>query len=308
MTALFPEYTEKMEFAIVPDITVENAFEKHLDGVSYILHLASPLANSTNKDEMFGPAVKGTMGILKDAAKVESVKKVVITSSIAALVPISGVPEGGVISGAFIKSILKTMSKCQKSNNATENTDWDLSVDTEADFNTGEPTSTAMKIYSASKLLANNASWEFYASEKPSYQLVTLHPALVYGQNLVQKSAAEIKGTTNGFLFASIMNGAFSDKLLNSVYIGDVAAAHVKSLDPKITSSKYLISGQEFTWKDVVEIAQKHFPNAPIKLAPTEPELTKTDTSKAEKELGITWATPETIITEVMKQQLGFLA
>lgn len=105
------------------------------------------------------------------------------------------------------------------------------------------------------------------------------------------------------------MNGASTDGALQSVHIGDVAAAQVKALDPKITSSKYLISGQQYTWKNVVDVLQEKFPNVPIKLAPTEPKLVKTDTSKAERELGISsWATPEKIVTEVMSQQLAFLA
>jgi nucleoside-diphosphate-sugar epimerase len=101
--AIFSEYSDKIEFVVVPDITAENAFAKFLDGVDYILHLASPLANSTNAEEVFKPAVEGTLAILKDAAKVASVKKVVITSSIASLAPLSGVPEGGVIKGMFLQ-------------------------------------------------------------------------------------------------------------------------------------------------------------------------------------------------------------
>lgn len=55
--------------------------------------------SATNPETYFGPAVKGSTAILKEAAKVSSIKKVVITSSIVALMPISGLPEGGVIKG-----------------------------------------------------------------------------------------------------------------------------------------------------------------------------------------------------------------
>lgn len=101
LKGVFSDFEEKIEFVIVPDFTAEGAFSKVLDGVTYILHLASPLARSTDKNDVFPPAIKGTVGILRDAAKVSSVKKVVITSSIAALVPLNGPPEGAVVNGMY---------------------------------------------------------------------------------------------------------------------------------------------------------------------------------------------------------------
>ncbi|KAH8590063.1 hypothetical protein B0O99DRAFT_580635 [Bisporella sp. PMI_857] len=286
---VFSEYSDKTEFVTVPDITVEGAFSKALDGVDYVLHVASPLAGTADKNEIFVPAVKGTLGILRDAAKISSIKKVVITSSIAALVPLEGPPEGEVVK---------------------EDMNWDLSVDTEADFDAGNAFATAMKIYSASKLLANQASWDFVAKEKPTFTLISIHPSLVYGHNLIQQSAQELEGSTNGFLFSSIMKGPPSDSPLLSVYIGDVADAHIRALDPSIKSdAKYLVSGQRFTWKDVAAIVEKNFPGVPHKVIPdVNPKIAAVNTSKAEKDLGIKWAAPEKIITEVLKQQLPYFA
>jgi nucleoside-diphosphate-sugar epimerase len=56
--------------------------------VNYIIHVASPFhfnVTDYNKD-FYEPAIKGTTGILKEAIKEKSVKRVVITSSIAALI------------------------------------------------------------------------------------------------------------------------------------------------------------------------------------------------------------------------------
>ncbi|RDW58391.1 hypothetical protein BP5796_12321 [Coleophoma crateriformis] len=289
LKGIFSEFADKIEYVVVPDIMVEGAFAKVLDGVTYILHLASPLARSTDKNKIFPPAVQGTVGILRDAAKIPSVKKVVIASSIAALVPITGVPEGEVV---------------------REDTNWDLSVDTNANFDAGNEFATAMKVYGASKLLANQASWEFMAKERPHFALVSIHPTLVYGHSLTQQSAKELEGSTNGILFSSIMQGPSSDGPLRCVYVGDVADALVKALNPSIKSgSKYLISGQRFTWKDTAEIVEKNFPGVPHKLpTDTNPKVSLVDTSKAEADLGIGWAAPEKIITEVLKQQLPYFS
>lgn len=104
LKGIFSDYAEKLDFVVIPDITAEGAFSNALKGVTYVLHMASPLANSTNPEDIFPPAVQGTVGILKDAAKVSSITKVVITSSIAALVPLSGAPEGAVVKGMLDKT------------------------------------------------------------------------------------------------------------------------------------------------------------------------------------------------------------
>ncbi|PVH77597.1 NAD(P)-binding protein [Cadophora sp. DSE1049] len=284
----FSEYADKIEFVIVPDITAPNAFSNVLDGVDYVLHLASPIAGSIKKEEMFPPALEGTLSILRSAKEVVSIKKVVITSSSLALEPLDGVPEGGVL---------------------REDNGWDLSVDTNANFVAGNDMLTSFKLYAASKLIANNASWEFAEKEKPGFELFTIHPSLVYGSNLVQQSAKEVEGSSNGLLLGSIMGGAISDSPLFSVYVGDVADAHIKCLDDSATKgTKYLVSGRPYTWKDIVGILEKDYPGVPHKLDKDKDSfLKKADTSRVERELGIKWTAPEKMIKEVLDQQLAYL-
>jgi len=56
--------------------------------VEYIIHVASPFhfnVTDYNRD-LYEPAIEGTTGILKEAVKEKSVKRVVITSSFAAVI------------------------------------------------------------------------------------------------------------------------------------------------------------------------------------------------------------------------------
>lgn len=99
LKALFSEFGDQIEFVIVSDLTEEAAFRDKLDGVDFVLHLASPLTHGIDKETYFNPAVKGTLAILKEADRVPSIKKVVITSSIASLFPLTGIPEGGAVKG-----------------------------------------------------------------------------------------------------------------------------------------------------------------------------------------------------------------
>lgn len=104
LKSVLSKYSNQVEFVTVPDLTNETAFDGKLNGVDYVLHLASPLVHGTNKETYFTPAVKATTSVLKAAAKVPSIKKVVVTSSIAALIPLAGLPTGGVIKGKILWS------------------------------------------------------------------------------------------------------------------------------------------------------------------------------------------------------------
>ncbi|KAH8430657.1 uncharacterized protein LDX57_008319 [Aspergillus melleus] len=282
-------HRDHVEFVTIPDLTHEAAFRGKLDGVDFVLHLASPLARGTDQDAIFTPAVQGTLALLKEAATVPSIKKVVITSSIASLIPITGIPEGGIIK---------------------EDNDWNLTVDPKANFvDPNNPDATPMTLYRASKLLANNATWEFWGTEKPHFSLVTIHPAFVFGTNFMQSSAQEVQAGSNGILWGSLTGGVPLGGI-TGVHIQDVAEAHVKALDPKIKDgSKYLLSAPATTWKEVAKVALKAYPHIGMKITqdvegiPSMP----TDTTKAEVELGIQWRSWDEIVRSVVDQQLGFL-
>ncbi|KAK1144062.1 putative PKS/NRPS-like protein biosynthetic cluster [Aspergillus melleus] len=281
-------YSDKVEFVVVADITQNSALAGRLDGVEYVLHIASPLLHGTDKESYFDPAVKGTMAILTEAAKVESIKKVVVTSSIAAFIPVTGVPAGGVIK---------------------ENNPWDFTIDPSADFTSpsGNDSVTAMRLYHASKLLAYNATWDFQKHQSPHFSLVTLNPAFVYGHNHLQTTADEIKGSTNQMFFGTIMSGTPLGNI-TVVHIQDVAEAHVKALSDSVPDgSRFLLAGEKAAWKDVAKVVEREYPGCGAKIRESIPgESWNVDATKAERELGMKWRPLDVIVREVMDQQLGF--
>ena len=82
-----------------------------LDNVAYIVHLASPLTgNGTDaRKDFIDPAVKGTTAILEAARKVSTIKKVVITASVASLIPLFGQPDGVAIKGMLLEGFAPAM-------------------------------------------------------------------------------------------------------------------------------------------------------------------------------------------------------
>ncbi|BCS26878.1 uncharacterized protein APUU_51589S [Aspergillus puulaauensis] len=287
LQTVLSKYSKQVEFITIPDLTDELAFSDKLDGVEFVLHLASPLPRGTDKEAYFTPAVKGTTALLKAAAQVPSIKKVVITSSLAAFVPLAGVPNGGVIQ---------------------EDNDWDFSVDENGSFEVPEnPAATAFQLYRASKLLANAATWDFWRTAKPQYALVTLHPAFVYGENLMQTSAEGIRGGSNEALWGFIMEGTPTG-YMTAVHVQDVAEAHIRALDPKIVDgSKYLLAGKNGTVPEVARFVQKLYPDAGAVITEDAQGITSpVNTAKAETELGIQWRSFEAMVQDMMAQQLGF--
>jgi len=77
---------EKIELVAV-DLMDPASIEAAVEGVDFVVHTASPFPNAlpANLDDLYKPAVEGTLTVLKAAQK-HGVKRVVITSSVAAMI------------------------------------------------------------------------------------------------------------------------------------------------------------------------------------------------------------------------------
>lgn len=79
-------YESQIEYITVPDITVSGAYDDAVKGAKYVVHVASPFAapdlmESEFESSYIQPAIKGSVGMLESAAKVEGIQRVVITGS-----------------------------------------------------------------------------------------------------------------------------------------------------------------------------------------------------------------------------------
>ena len=140
--------SERLELiALDLEKSSQEEFDKAVEGCTLVAHTASPFPaiEPKHEDELIKPAVNGTLSVLRAAAKASTVKKVVVTSSVAA------VGESG------------DKTRGEK--------DWtDLTKPTGA--------------YVKSKTLAEKAAWDFVAENKPSWSLCTINPAFVLGPTI----------------------------------------------------------------------------------------------------------------------------
>jgi nucleoside-diphosphate-sugar epimerase len=87
---LISPYQDQLEFIIVPNITVDGAYDEAVKGVTVILHVASAMPKPGIMDfegQIVQPAVKGTVGMLESAMKEGRVRWIVITASIGSIIP-----------------------------------------------------------------------------------------------------------------------------------------------------------------------------------------------------------------------------
>ncbi|XP_073267493.1 cinnamoyl-CoA reductase CAD2-like isoform X2 [Populus alba] len=146
------------------NLVEEGSFDPVVDGCESVFHVASPVLLGTNIDpqaDLIEPAVKGTLNVLKSCAKFPSVKRVILTSSMAS-VAFSGKP--------LTPDVVVDETWFSDSAFCVSNKLW----------------------YMASKTLAEEAAWKF-AKEK-GIDMVTINPGFVIGPllQLTLKSTAEL--------------------------------------------------------------------------------------------------------------------
>jgi len=80
----FGDHFNQLEL-VEADLLDEKSLFRAIEGAQYVVHTASPfpITKPKHEDDLIKPAVNGTMAVMR-AAKEYKVKRVVITSSIAA--------------------------------------------------------------------------------------------------------------------------------------------------------------------------------------------------------------------------------
>ncbi|KAK8566465.1 hypothetical protein V6N13_002171 [Hibiscus sabdariffa] len=146
------------------DLLEEGSYDYVVEGCEGVFHTASPfyLDVTDPQAELLNPAVKGTLNVLNSCANTSSVKRVILTSSIAA-VTYTGKPRTP-----------------------------DVVVD-ESWFTDPEYCKSLKLWYVVSKTIAEDSAWKF-AKEK-GLDLVVINPAMVIGpllQPTLNTSAAAV--------------------------------------------------------------------------------------------------------------------
>ncbi|MEI6691194.1 MAG: SDR family oxidoreductase [Chlorobium sp.] len=208
--------SERLEL-VEADLLRTGAFDLAVDGCEYVMHTASPyeLNVKNPQKDLVDPAVNGTETVLESCLKTGCVKRVIFTSSIAAI---------------------------------TDEPD-SMKVFTEKDWNT--MSSLERNPYHYSKTLAEREAWDFVMRKRPSFDLISINPFMVIGSSLgpsLNTSNRMIRDIMIG-TYPGIMdvNWGFVD-------VQDVAKAHILAMENNTASGRYLCSGNIMNMKELVAL------------------------------------------------------
>ncbi|XP_040995254.1 phenylacetaldehyde reductase-like [Juglans microcarpa x Juglans regia] len=233
----------------------EGSFDAAIQGCEGVFHTASPFYHDVKdpEAELLDPAVKGTLNVLNSCTKSASVKRVVLTSSIAA-VAFNGKPRTP-----------------------------DVVVD-ETWFSDPEICKEAKLWYVVSKTLAEEAAWKF--AKENGLDMVAINPSMVIGpllQPTLNTSAAAISNLVNG---AQV----FPNLSFGWINVKDVANAHVQAYEIPSASGRYCLVERVAHHSEVVRILRELYPSLqlPEKCADDKPFVPTYQVSKEKaKSLGI---------------------
>ena len=205
------------------DLLQEGSFAKAMEGCELVYHTASPFTiNVKNpQKELIAPAEQGTANVLNTATGTPSVKRVVVTSSCAAM---------------YTDAI------------DTHNTPKGML--TEDDWN--KTASLGYQPYSYSKTLAEKKAWEI-ADSQNQWNLVTINPSFVMGPflnagNTTSESINILKNMGDG-----TMKNGVPKFGCGVVDVRDVAEAHFKAgMDPD-AKGRYITSAHNTNFYDMAQ-------------------------------------------------------
>ncbi|KAL5995263.1 hypothetical protein ACLOJK_025321 [Asimina triloba] len=257
----------------------EGAFDAIVDGCEGVFHTASPFYHNVTdpQAELIDPALKGTLNVLGSCAKASSVKRVVVTSSMAAV-----------------------------SYNRKPRTP-DVVVD-EAWFSDPDFCRETESWYVLSKTLADEATWKF-AKEK-GIDVVTINPAMVIGP-LLQPTLNTSAATILNLIVKPLGSPTFPNATFGWVHVKDVAEAHILAFEVPSANGRYCLVDGVFHFSGIVEILRELYPSIPLpeKCAEDKPFTPTYRVSKERaKSLGVNYIPTDVAIKETVEslKEKGF--
>jgi nucleoside-diphosphate-sugar epimerase len=226
-----PENLPEFEF-VEADLLKEETWPPAVAGCQYVCHVASPFPLQVPSDPnvLIKPAVDGTLAVLKAASADGNVKRVVLTSSLAAIHDV------------------KTFDGKQDPDKVYNEDDW---VDPDK-----------VEAYSQSKILAEKAAYKFIEElpqeeGKKKLELVVINPSYVLGPLLTDTLSSSVLAIKRLLDRSTPGVPKFNLAICD---VRDVALAHVKALEsPEHVGKRYLILSECKWMRDVARMVQKEF-------------------------------------------------
>lgn len=221
-------------FYFKSDLLQEGSYEEAMKGCELVYHTASPFIVDVKdpQRDLIDPAEKGTANVLNSANKVDSVQRVVVTSSCAAIYT-DAIDTVNAPGGKITEEI------------------WNSTA------------SLTYQPYSYSKTLAEKKGWEICKSQD-RWDMVTINPSLVMGPPLstagiTSESFNILKQIGDGTMKAGAPRMGFG-----LVDVRDVAEAHFRAGFTPEAKGRYITSAHNTDLLSMATTLQDKYGNYPI--------------------------------------------
>jgi len=216
------------------DLLKKGSFAEAMSGCELVIHTASPFKISGIKNaekELVEPALEGTRNVLATVNATESVKRVVLTSSVVA------------VFGDAI-DIQKTKD----------------GIFTEEYWNS--TSSTDHQPYPYSKTLAEKLAWQM-AESQSRWDLLTINPGFIMGPSLSKRT-----DSTSIEIMLQLASGKFKSGVpsgtMSFVDVRDVAKAHILAGFTPSASGRHICTSEDRSFLDMANALRKDFSEFPL--------------------------------------------
>jgi|TARA_R110001599_G_C12145008_1_gene650945 nucleoside-diphosphate-sugar epimerase len=226
---LAEEHAGKLSFHNA-DLFDAGAFDEAMAGCELVFHTASPFIVRGLKDpqkELIEPALQGTRNVLESANKTDSVKRVVLTSSVVSI----------------YSDNIETLNQPN-------------GVFSESDWNT--TSSLEHQPYNYSKTLAEKEAWKI-AKDQSRWDLVVMNPGLVLGPSLAQASDSTSLSTLLEVMDGTMRTGA-PDLRFPIVDVRDVATAHIRGAMIEGANGRHILVSSSASVMEIAGWIKKAMP------------------------------------------------
>jgi len=277
-------------------VKIAGSYHEAMRGCELVFHTASPFTSSFEDPvkELIEPARLGTRNVLEEATRTASVKRVVVTSSCAAIygdnADLASTPDG-----VYTEDIWNTTSSLEH-----------------------QP-------YSYSKVLAEREAWEI-AGGQDRWDLVVINPSLVMGPALNPDTTSESFAIMRQLGDGTLKTGG-PRWGVGLVDVRDVAEAHYRAGFTPEASGRTIVSGHDSDLADIAAVLRRKFGKRypiPTRTVPkwllwlvvpiVSPTTTRkmvsrnfglpfhADNGKGRRELGLTYRPLEQTVVEMFQQ------
>ena len=212
------------------DLLEEGSFAEAMQGCEIVIHTASPfqLRVRDPQKDLIDPALRGTRNVLQSVNEVTTVQRVVLTSSVAAVM-------------GDAREVEDTTDGVLTEDN------WNLSSD------------LRHQPFSYSKTVAEKEAWRIN-QEQSRWHLVALNPAFMLGPPI----SSRLDGTSTTFV-RNLVNGSFRSGLPDLTYgivdVRDVARAHLLAANLPNACGRHILCAETYKMIELGDQIKAFFGN-----------------------------------------------